>query len=569
MKINLILPAFLKIYKLLSVRHRVYLFVLIFMTIGFSLVETVGVTAIMPFIAISSDPASVESGIYKIIYDLFGNLKIETFLIYFGIAIIVFYIIRAVYNIAHTYLINRFSFATSNSFQKKLFNIFMSMPYFIFVQKNSGELVSIINSEARNLSAILNNILLLFTEIFTITLIYAVMLIVNYKMTLVLTVILAVFVVLFLFLIIKKSKSLGKKRLEANIKTFKILMEAFGNYKFVRLKGNKKDLGNRYNASILQTARTTVTSQTLGVVPKSTLESLGFSMLIAAVLIILVTYNDTSMVIPIISMYALALYRILPSIHRLLGNINQISFMLHCLDRVDDALKIPVENEGNTPVNFEEIIKINNVSFKYATGDEVIENVSLEIKKGEKVAITGGSGSGKTTLIDLIIGVHKPITGDISIDGVVLCEENICSWRKKIGYIPQSIYLIDGTVGENVAYGSECNEEKIINALKKANIWDFLQEKDGINTKVGEGGIQLSGGQQQRIGIARAMYNDPEILVLDEATSSLDNETEAKIMDEIYNASMNKTLIVIAHRLSTVEHCQRRLKMTNGRIEEL
>ena len=388
-------------------------------------------------------------------------------------------------------------------------------------------------------------------------------------MTLILTLVLIVFVVIFLFLIIRKNKSLGIKRVESNIRTFKILLEAFGNYKFVRLKGNKNDLGKNYSASISQTSKTSVTSSTLSVVPKSILESLGFSMLIAAVLIILVTYNDASMIIPVISMYALALYRILPSIHRLFGNLNQIAYMNHSLDKVNDALNLPTENEGNEHVNFNEVIKFENVSFKYATGKEVVENVYVEIKKGEKIAITGESGSGKTTLIDLLIGIHKPLSGDISIDSVVLDSSNVRSWRKKIGYIPQSIYLIDGTVEENVAYGSVCNEEKIINALKKANIWDFLQEKDGIKTKVGQGGIQLSGGQQQRIGIARAMYNDPEILVLDEATSSLDNETEAKIMDEIYNASFNKTLIVIAHRLSTVEHCQRRIKMTNGKIEEL
>jgi ATP-binding cassette subfamily B protein/ATP-binding cassette subfamily C protein len=265
-------------------------------------------------------------------------------------------------------------------------------------------------------------------------------------------------------------------------------------------------------------------------------------------------------------MYALALYRILPSINRLLGYVNNIAFMHHSLDLLDEAMHLPVETEGDEPVSFSESISLSNVSFTYATGSEVIENACITIHKGEKVAVTGESGSGKSTLIDLIIGIHKPSAGTITIDGKPLSEQNIRAWRSKIGYIPQNIYLIDGTVGENVAYGSEIIEEKITTALKKANIWDFLLTKEGIHTKVGEGGIQLSGGQQQRIGIARALYDDPELLILDEATSALDNETEEKIMNEIYSASENKTLIVIAHRLSTVERCNRRIRLDNGKI---
>jgi ATP-binding cassette, subfamily B, bacterial PglK len=200
------------------------------------------------------------------------------------------------------------------------------------------------------------------------------------------------------------------------------------------------------------------------------------------------------------------------------------------------------------------------------TGEEIISGVSLEIKKGEKIAITGESGSGKSTLVDIITGIHKPVLGKVYIDDKAITDDNIRSWRKKIGYIPQSIYLFDGTVAENISFGSMPDVEKIITALKKANIWDFLSQKEGLNTKVGDGGIQLSGGQQQRIGIARALYDDPEVLVLDEATSALDNETEQKIMDEIYNVSANKTLIVIAHRLTTIERCDRRILIENGRI---
>jgi ATP-binding cassette subfamily B protein/ATP-binding cassette subfamily C protein len=200
------------------------------------------------------------------------------------------------------------------------------------------------------------------------------------------------------------------------------------------------------------------------------------------------------------------------------------------------------------------------------TGGTVIKNISFEINIGEKVAVTGESGSGKTTLVDIIIGIYRPLQGSLYVDNVLIDKANIRSWRSKIGYIPQNIYLFDGTVAENVCFGYKPDEDKVIRVLKKVKIWDFLETKEGINTLVGEGGLQLSGGQKQRIGIARALYNDPEILVLDEATSSLDNNTEAQIMDEIYDVSGNKTLIIIAHRLSTVERCNKRIHIEDGKI---
>jgi ABC-type multidrug transport system fused ATPase/permease subunit len=236
------------------------------------------------------------------------------------------------------------------------------------------------------------------------------------------------------------------------------------------------------------------------------------------------------------------------------------------LKRIYEDLNLETDHEGSAPVIFKKSIRAEKLRFAYLKGGDVIKDASLEITIGEKVAFTGESGSGKTTLVDILIGIYRPIQGSLFIDDVLIDNDNIRSWRRKIGYIPQSIYLFDGTVAENVAFGSEYDEEKITRVLKKAKIWDLLEARDGINTRVGERGLQLSGGQKQRIGIARALYNDPEVLVLDEATSSLDDATEAQIMNEIYDVSGNKTLIIIAHRLSTVERCDRRIRVENGKI---
>jgi ATP-binding cassette subfamily B protein len=197
----------------------------------------------------------------------------------------------------------------------------------------------------------------------------------------------------------------------------------------------------------------------------------------------------------------------------------------------------------------------------------VLKNINLKIPKGEKIAFVGESGSGKSTLADIIMGLYKPVSGSICIDEIILNDKNVKSWRQKIGYIPQNIYLFDGAVAQNVAFDKNIDEEKVKDVLNKANILEFLEtHHNGIYTEVGENGLKLSGGQKQRVAIARALYNDPEILVLDEATSALDNETEQKIMDEIYKVGKDKTMIIIAHRLSTVDRCDRIVRLENGEI---
>ena len=566
MHINFLLPVIHKLGALLSRKHKAYLAVLSLMTIGLSLIETIGISVIMPFISIASNPGLLDAGWYKAAFDFFKFTEKNAFIIALGIGIIVYYGFRAVYSVSYTYLIHRFSQTLGRYFSCRLFKTFLSMPFRVYAQKNSAALMQAVTNEAGNISNLALNLLQLSSELFTIALVYALMVIVNWRMTLALTVVLSVIVLGFLYILVTKSKAQGVKRAEASRKLTCTLRETFGNFKFVKLKGNEEGILRGFERSFEKAARSQVISGTLGTMPKAVLESMGFSLLIAAVIAVLWLYHDASQVIPIISMYALALYRILPAVHRLLGNVNNIAYNKRSLEIVDEYLRQPTEKEGAAPLVFAHDIRLEAVSFRYIEGGDVLRSISLAIRKGEKIAITGESGGGKSTLVDLIIGIHKPVSGSLYIDGVLITDENIRAWRRKIGYIPQSIYLFDGTVAENVAFGSEPEEDRIRRALQMANIWDFLEAKEGVHTTVGEGGIQLSGGQQQRIGIARALYGDPDVLVLDEATSALDTETEAKIMDEIYRVSANKTLIVIAHRLSTVERCDRKIRLENGRL---
>ncbi|MFP3089908.1 ABC transporter ATP-binding protein [Treponema sp. TIM-1] len=555
-----------KLNVLLERKRKLYLVILFFLSIFLSVIETLGVSVVMPFISAASNPDMIDTGWYKYFFDLLGFNDKNKFIIFFGGVIIVFYLFRSGYNVFYNYAINKFSLGTFRYFANRLFKTYLALPYKVYVQKNPSVLAQMVNGEANNLSVLLLNLLMIFSEVFTVLFLYFFMVLVNWQITLVLTFIL-IFIILIIFAtLIRTSKRLGEKRYAANVKLGRTLWETFGNYKFIKLKGNQEKILDVFNDSVGQLSHAAVLSSTLGTVPKNILENLGFSLLIAAVCFILWRYDSAAMVIPVISMYALALYRMLPAINRIMGYFNSMAYLQKSLHIIYDEFNLETDNEGVSPVVFTKSIRVENLWFRYLSGGDVLKDISLKIRIGEKVAFTGESGSGKTTLVDLLIGIYRPTQGQLYVDDVLIDYTNIRSWRAKIGYIPQSIYLFDGTVAENIAFGSDRDEEKIIRVLKKAKIWNFLETKEGINTLVGEGGIQLSGGQKQRIGIARALYNDPEVLVLDEATSSLDDETEAEIMSEIYDVSGNKTLIIIAHRLSTVQRCDRRIQIEDGAL---
>jgi ATP-binding cassette subfamily B protein/ATP-binding cassette subfamily C protein len=555
-----------KLNQLLERKRKFYLIILFFMSILLSLIETAGVSVVMPFISIASNPEILDSGRYKYFYDLLGFADKNKFIIAFGFGIILFYLFRSIYNIFYSYSINKFSLGTYRYFASRIFKTYLALPYKLYVYKNPSVMGGIVATEANNLSTFLLHFLQIFSESITVLMLYIFMVMVNWQITLVLTAILILIIFVVFFTLIRASKKLGESRYRANVRLNRTISETFRNFKFIKLKGNQEEIFKTFRSSTETMSHTSIISSTLGSIPKNILENLGFSLLIAVVCYILWRYNSAAMVIPVISMYALALYRMLPSINRILGYFNAIAFLQKSLHLIYDELQLEVDNEGQQDVVFNHSIQCKNIWFRYLKGNDVIKNISLEIKRGEKIAFTGESGSGKTTMVDIIIGIYRPLKGQLLVDDVLIDNNNIRSWRSKIGYIPQDIYLFDGTVAENITFGSDHNNEKIIEVLKKAKMWSCLETKEGLHTRVGEGGLQLSGGQKQRIGIARALYNDPEVLVLDEATSSLDDETEAQIMNEIYDVSGSKTLIIIAHRLSTVKRCDRQIRIEDGVI---
>ena len=363
-------------------------------------------------------------------------------------------------------------------------------------------------------------------------------------------------------------KKAGVKREKAMKDFFETVETNLSNFKFIKLRAKEKDVTKLFDSQSLDFSKANITSESVNAMPRIFLEAVGFCVLIfIVILLIMQEKSDISNALAMISMFVLALYRLMPSANRIITSYHDLLYYRSSLDIIYNALQSKDESLKDEKISFKEKIELKNISFAYKDKALLFENLNFVIKKGEKIALVGESGGGKSTLLDLLCSLLKPSKGELLIDGKLLNENNCKDFRQKIGYIPQQIYLFNDSIASNVAFCEDIDENKVKKVLEQANLKDFISSlKDGIYTKVGDGGNNLSGGQKQRIAIARALYNDPEILVLDEATSALDDKSEEKIMNEIYSISRDKTLIIIAHRLSTIRNCDKVYRLSKGKI---
>jgi ABC-type multidrug transport system fused ATPase/permease subunit len=560
---------FTKLFSILTGHDKKFLFILVFISIIVSLIEMIGVGAILPFINIASNFTNIHTNTYiEKIYTFFHFNNDINFVIAIGIVLLIFYFLRSMLNLGYFYLLAKFSKGRYHLIAYRLFENYLGMSYRSFIDKNSADLSKAIVNEAQNMTSLISGLLLMLSEIFVVIFIYTIMLYINWKITLLISTILMVNAFFLIITVSKAIKKAGISREEHQKKFFEIIQSSLGNFKMMKLTSNTGSILEKFHQASAGYAQANIRNETLSHFPRLFLEALGFGIVIFMVIYLIHKYqSDISGALALISMFVLGLYRLMPSANRILSGYNQILFFKSSLDIIHNDLMYDAEKLLENPITFDKTIELDHIYFEYNEGKPILEDLSLTIRKGDRVAFIGESGSGKSTLIDLIIGLYRPKSGTVSADGTLLDETNIKAWRSKIGYIPQSIYLFDGTVAQNVAFGKPINDVQIKESLRQANILEFLEtHHEGINTLVGEGGIKLSGGQRQRIAIARALYGNPEVLVLDEATSALDSDTEAKIMEEIYKIAEQKTLIVVAHRLSTIEGCEKVFKINNTQI---
>lgn len=562
-----------KLHQLLNRNTKRKLLWLVAFSIFVSIVETIGISAIMPFIDIATNFDAIHSNqYYQWVFKLFGfehnTSGNVNFAIFFGLSLFGFYLFRGGINLLYNYVMAHFAQNLYAQITKQLFKTYLAMPYQVFTGKNSSYLTKAIITEANLMSMVVGSVLLMISEMFVIIFLYILMLFASWKITFIFTIILLIKIFLLTKTVSKKIKIAGKTRERVQTQFYEIINRLFGDFKQAKLQSQDiiEATKDGFSLAVDEYAKASTTSAFLNNVPRLLLETTGFS-LIVFLLIVLLYLNQAniSYILPILSLFVLALYRLLPSANRIVSGYNTAMYYHRSIDIINDELNTTQEDLINNTIDFNNKIELINIDFTYQD-KPVLSGINLTINKGDKIAFVGESGSGKSTLVDLIIGLYQQNRGEMYIDNILIGKSNLQSWRSQVGYIPQQVYLFDGTIAENVCFGRKMDHSLLKKVLRQANIFDFLLTKQGVNTLVGEGGVQLSGGQKQRIAIARALYGQPEILVLDEATSALDDEIEKKIMSEIYQISQDKTLIIIAHRLSTIKGCDKIYKLEGGML---
>lgn len=557
-----------KIFFILSKEDKKFLFSLLLFSVFISFIESFAISLVMPFITLASDFSYFNRNKYLIQLKDYLALPVFEIIVYFGVILIVFYVLRALLNSYYFHLLARFSKGRYHAIAYKVFAKFLNTDYENFTQKNQSEILKSITGEVYNLSTMISSFLLMMSEIFVVLLLYTLMLLVNYKITL----FLSLFMIINAFILIKVLspivKKAGLKREEAMKNFFEILNTNLNNFKLIKLKTKEDGVLNLFKTQSEIFAKANITNESVSAMPRIYLEGVGFCVLVfIVVFLVFKNQSDISRILATISIFVLALYRLMPSANRIITSYHDLLYYRSSLDIIYQILKQKEESLGEEKIDFDKELRLENLSFGYKDKKNLFTCLNLSIKKGEKIAFIGESGCGKSTLVDIIIGLLSPREGRVLVDKNELNMKNVKNYRQKIGYIPQNIYLFNDSIAKNISFGDEVDEEKLQRVIKQANLEHFVKNlPQGVQTKVGDGGSNLSGGQKQRIAIARALYLDPEILVLDEATSALDTESEARIMDEIYKISKDKTMIIIAHRLSTITRCDSIYRLEHGKL---
>jgi ATP-binding cassette, subfamily B, bacterial PglK len=553
--------------------------------IGAAVFETVGIGLIVPFVGVVTNPNLIlEQPILAKINSWFGFESTLSFIIFMVIGLFMIFLLKNIYLIFFYFIQFKVILNQQIILSGKMFKEYLTKPYTFHLQRNSSELLRNINGEVPKVfQGIIINTFQLLTEFLVITLILALLLFAAPIATLTAVVLLGGSVVLYFGIFRKKISKLGKELQEISGQMIKWVNQGLGASKEIKVSGKEGFFIQSYIKYSQKLATNSRYIQMLNQVPRITIETLVISIVLSTLLFIVLQDSSTSDLVTTMALFTMAAFRLMPSINRVIGYISGIRYSAPALDVViqdmfenrEDSYE---ETDSEIPANisksgervFCHSIQLQNVSFRYPGQRELaIKDINVEIPIGSSVAFIGESGAGKTTIVDIILGVLKPEQGEILVDRKNIFEQKKL-WQQKIGYIPQFIFLSDDTIRNNIAFGIDedhINDEVVWRALEQAQLKKFVESlPDQLDTMVGEQGVRLSGGQRQRIGIARALYHDPEIIFMDEATSSLDNDTEKEIMKAIDGLKGEKTLIIIAHRLSTIENCDIIFEINNGQL---
>ena len=547
------------------------------------LLETAGVSLVLPLISAILDEESFAANKYVIwIMDLFNIDSIKHMIYILLISLALMFVIKNAYLVMLTYMQSRFVNKNRSRHTTNLLSQFLHRPYEYYLYAETSVIVRTIYGDMDNVFNLLLQCMNLAAELVVSVCLGIFLLVIDFKMMIVIVGLLGLVTLIIMKVIKPKLRRVGDEAREAQAGLYKWILQPVTGIKDVKVLNKEDYCTDRYRERATKYADYQVTNNVLTNLPRLLIETIAIVGILAYVGISIAAGTAMSELLPLISAFALASMRLLPSVNRVNTYMANIAYyepaLNYIYENVDTKAMRDQElidkqrraNPNTKVIELKKEIRLSNITFAYPNTDKkIFDDANMIIPVGKSVGVMGPSGSGKTTIIDILLGLLKVQSGTVTSDGTDIFE-NYEGWLSHVGYIPQTIYMLDASIKENIAFGVEedkIDEDRVWQVLEQAQMKEFVMEQpEGLNSQIGERGVRISGGQRQRLGIARALYHDPELLIFDEATSALDNDTETAIMEAVDRLHGQKTLVIIAHRLRTIENCDIIYEVKEGKI---
>lgn len=570
-----------QLFSLLTDKQLKQFYTLQVLVVIMAFTELLGIASIAPFMALVGDISILEkNGIFAELYQLSGLNDPMDFLFYTGLIVLVMLTFSTVVSMFTTWKLSIFGARIGTEIADRLYTYYMQQNWQFHASGSSAQLTKQVSTEAIRISNGIVQPLMQMNSKMVLALFISISIVLYDPLIAILGLFIFSLAYFLLYrLVRKKLVSNGQKLSQVATDRFRLMNEGFGGIKDVLLLNRSHDFIERFQDSGKVFARAQGANIAIGQVPRYFIELIAFGAMVSLVLVLIKLHSgNLGEVLPVLAVYALAAFKLLPALQQIYSSVSQIKGNVAAFEAVKGDLEQSFENAKTAtcafaplPMELARSVTLNNIKFSYPGKDKpAVNGVNMTIPVNSVIGLVGSSGSGKSTLIDLLLGLLTPQQGNLNIDGVKITSKNKRAWQNLLGFVPQSIFLSEGSIAENIAFGLPVHDidmSQVMKAVNLAHLTELVEGlPEGVNTKVGERGVQLSGGQRQRIGIARALYHEAKVLVFDEATSALDGITEKIVMDAIHEFSGKKTIIMIAHRLKTVQKCDIIYLMKQGSI---
>jgi len=573
-----------KAWALLDGRERRYAVLVLFVLIVAAFFSAAMVGSILPFLTVLGDPAVIGSApLLALAYDAFGFTSTYDFILVLGAMSLGVIALASLAQILRAYAIAVFTSMRVESLSNRLLAAYLGQPYEFFLDQHSGDLGTKILAECQiAVDQFFRPAAEIVAATFSALAVFALVLWMAPLLAIGCLVVLGGIYGMTYYLTRRRIARLAESRFAANKARFRICSEALGGIKHIKILGREQSFLDRFKRPSRDLARAQATTSVTAEVPNFVLQGLAFGGVIALGLYLLEpdavdAQNAFGGILPLAGLFAFAGQRLIPELQRIYAGFTQMQqghlavAAIH-RDLIQNRVESAPTGVGQPALGLRRQVELQDVSYRYPNADQAgLSNISLTISAGEKIGVVGATGAGKSTLADLLLGLISPVSGRVVVDGVAITPDNIRGWRASLGYVPQDIFLVDASIRENIALGlpaAEIDQKRVIEACQIAQLRDWVEQElpQGYDTPIGERGVRLSGGQRQRIGIARAVYRNASLLIFDEATSALDNLTEQEVISAVNALPGDKTIVTIAHRLTTVKGCDRILLLDKGEL---